>query len=206
MVRSTITGACELCAERAPQAEMRRHVQRCAQAHYADSEQGSLILLAFTAPDAPDYWILVEASADASLEKIDAFLRHIWLECCGHMSAFYLGREELRMVSKVGDVIRGKGTRFRHEYDFGSTTVLQGQVLGAREGSIGRRAVRLLARNDPLPWTCTKCEKPATTVCPFCSDSVVLCDAHARTHPHANEDAYLPIVNSPRMGVCGYTG
>jgi len=25
-------------------------------------------------------------------------------------------------------------------------------------------------------------------------------------HEHADEEIYLPVVNSPRMGVCGYTG
>jgi len=45
-------------------------------------------------------------------------------------------------------------------------------------------------------------------VCPFCIDfgDAVFCDAHAAAHEHADEEVYLPVVNSPRMGVCGYTG
>ena len=34
----------------------------------------------------------------------------------------------------------------------------------------------------------------------------IVCDAHAAAHEHADEEVYLPVVNSPRMGVCGYTG
>ncbi|MGZ8519503.1 MAG: hypothetical protein ACXWX7_05065, partial [Candidatus Binatia bacterium] len=68
--------------------------------------------------------------------------------------------------------------------------------------------VRLLARNEPLVWPCDDCQAPATVVCPFCIDSGdgLFCDAHADAHEHAGEEVYLPVVNSPRMGVCGYTG
>jgi len=49
----------------------------------------------------------------------------------------------------------------------------------------GERAVRLLLQRE--------------------SDAF-FCDAHADEHRCDGEEAILPIVNSPRMGVCGYTG
>jgi hypothetical protein len=101
-----------------------------------------------------------------------------------------------------------KGVAFQYEYDFGSTTVLRGKVLGHREGSLGRNAVRVLARNTPLTLTCASCDAPATLVCPFCigSGPCLFCKTHAPQHPCAEEDVFMPTVNSPRMGVCGYTG
>jgi hypothetical protein len=124
------------------------------------------------------------------------------------MSAFYIGRAEPSMSAKVGQAFRSKGSKFRYEYDFGTTTVLTGQVLGSREGSLGRRSVRLLARNDPLVWRCSDCGASARVICPFCLDSeaYLFCQAHALKHPCAKEEVFLPVVNSPRMGVCGYTG
>ncbi|MGH9895377.1 MAG: hypothetical protein ACREA0_26010 [bacterium] len=124
------------------------------------------------------------------------------------MSAFYVGKAEPGMASTVAAVFHPKGIKFRYEYDFGTTTTLTGQVLGNRHGSIGRSPVRLLARNDPLVWSCAECKASATTVCPFCidSDACLFCDAHATDHEHAEEEVYLPVVDSPRMGVCGYTG
>ena len=124
------------------------------------------------------------------------------------MSAFRVGAAEPGMGSKIGTVFHSKGLKFSHEYDFGTTTVLSGQVLGIREGSLGRQAARVLARNDPLAWSCAECEAPATIVCPFCvdSDTCLFCEAHAGDHEHADEEVYLPVVNSPRMGMCGYTG
>lgn len=99
-------------------------------------------------------------------------------------------------------------SKVEYEYDFGSTTALTGELVGKRHGSIGREPVRLLARNEALVWPCAECEAPATMVCPFCIDSNdgLFCDAHADAHEHADEEVYLPVVNSPRMGVCGYTG
>jgi hypothetical protein len=33
-----------------------------------------------------------------------------------------------------------------------------------------------------------------------------LCDEHARNHPHDNYGEPMPLVNSPRVGMCGYDG
>lgn len=30
-----------------------------------------------------------------------------------------------------------------------------------------------------------------------------LCDAHTRTHPHDDYGEPMPLVNSPRVGMCG---
>jgi len=34
----------------------------------------------------------------------------------------------------------------------------------------------------------------------------VLCDEHAKTHPHHDYGDPIELVNSPRIGMCGYTG
>lgn len=33
-----------------------------------------------------------------------------------------------------------------------------------------------------------------------------LCDHHAQDHPHDNYGDPMPLVNSPRVGMCGYEG
>jgi hypothetical protein len=56
----------------------------------------------------------------------------------------------------------------------------------------------------------SKCEQPAAWLCLEClSEEEVwgtLCDGHARTHPHNNYGEPIPLVNSPRLGMCGYEG
>jgi hypothetical protein len=112
------------------------------------------------------------------------------------------------MLYKIGEVLRPDGHTFGYEYDFGSTTALTLRVVGTRDGVMGRSSLRLLARNDPPVWPCAVCRQPATLVCPFClSDKKRFsCATHAEEHECSGEHAWLPVVNSPRMGTCGYTG
>lgn len=200
-------GICELCELEASRAQMSRHVVACAAAHDKGSRLESLVQLHIEAVGAPMYWLYVEGREAATLQQLDSLLRRVWLECCGHMSAFRLGRAELSKRSPLAS-LPPKGIAFEYDYDFGSTTSLRGKVLGQREGSRGRNAIRLLARNAPPKLTCAACDRPAAVVCPFCIDSgpCLFCATHAPQHPCAEEEVFMPTVNSPRMGVCGYTG
>lgn len=175
----------------------------------------------------PEYWMHLDVRADAPLKALDDFLRDTWLECCGHLSAFRIrgntyeldaleelledvdeGGEEptLRMDVPLGDVLR-PGMSFSHEYDFGTTTELKLKVLSEREARARGRSIRLLARNDPPAIPCESCGKPATKVCSQCiwDGAGWLCDGCGRTH-ECEEEMFLPVVNSPRVGMCGYTG
>jgi hypothetical protein len=100
---------------------------------------------------------------------------------------------------KVGDT-------FHYEYDFGSTTELTLKVVAKRDGVMKRNAIRLLARNQPPDIRC-QCGKPAVWVCGECSwePSGWLCKACGKKH-ECGDEMFLPVVNSPRVGVCGYTG
>ncbi|MDO8700409.1 MAG: hypothetical protein Q7J56_02020 [Deltaproteobacteria bacterium] len=187
---------------------MMAHVEACVAAHDKIGQPQPLVVLRFTVVGEPRYWLVIEAKADAQLGHVDALLRQLWLECCRHMSAFRLGRRELAMTTATAIAFARAASKAEYEYDFGSTTALTGELVGKRHGSIGRASVRLLARNEPLVWPCGDCKAPATVVCPYCidSDDGLFCDAHADVHEHAGEEVYLPVVNSPRMGVCAYTG
>lgn len=101
------------------------------------------------------------------------------------------------------------GQKFRYEYDFGSTTELSLRVIAEREGVLTKEddEVHVLARNLPPEYKCVRCGKPATKVAAgYDSWGAVehaYCDSCAKK---AREDGWLPIVNSPRVGVCAYTG
>jgi hypothetical protein len=155
------------------------------------------------------WWLDIEARTDATLAHLDGFLRAAWLECCGHMSAFYpeRSRDEYKIDAKLGVIFGSQARKVRYEYDFGSTTELRLHAAGSRTGNIGKSQVRLLARNEPPPWTCGECDQAATWICPFSyDDECFACDAHSDAHACDDSEGHLPVVNSPRMGVCGYTG
>lgn len=65
----------------------------------------------------------------------------------------------------------------------------------------------MLARNHPHEIECSYCGKPATHVCRECiyDDGGWLCDDCTEKH-ECGEEMLLPVVNSPRVGVCAYTG
>jgi hypothetical protein len=206
--KSTNSGFCALCGLRATKTRMMAHLETCVAAHDEIGQPQPLVVLRFAAAGAPRYWLVIEAKANAQLRHVDALLRQLWLECCGHMSAFRLGRRELAMTTATAIAFARAASKVEYEYDFGSTTALTGELVCNRQGSIGRASVRLLARNEPLGWPCGDCKAPASVVCPYCidSDDGLFCDAHAEMHEHAGEEVYLPVVNSPRMGVCAYSG
>jgi hypothetical protein len=206
--RSINFGLCALCGYRATKTKMMAHVEACVAAHDKIGQPQPLLVLRFSTVGEPRYWLVIEVKADAQLRHVDALLRQLWLECCGHMSAFRLGRRKLAMTTATATAFAHAAGKVEYEYDFGSTTALTGELVGKRQGSIGRASLRLLARNEALAWPCGDCNAAATVVCPICidSDDGLFCDAHADVHEHAGEEVYLPVVNSPRMGVCAYTG
>ncbi len=110
------------------------------------------------------------------------------------------------MQAPLGSVLYPK-LEFHHEYDFGTTTTLTLKVISEYEGQAKGKSVQILARNDPPPIVCDKCGKPATQVCSQClwEGKGWLCDQHASRHK-CGEEMLLPVVNSPRVGMCGYTG
>ena len=115
--------------------------------------------------------------------------------------------EEEIMDSKIGELVK-VGDGFSYDYDFGSTTSLKLKVVAKRDGVLNPGNVRLLARNLPLEQVC-ECGKPAVQVCKEClwtpEGKCYFCKSCSKKH-ECDEESFLPIVNSPRMGVCGYTG
>jgi hypothetical protein len=60
-----------------------------------------------------------------------------------------------------------------------------------------------LARNNPYIFECDDCGKNASGMCLECEGFV--CDECFERHGYG-EEMVLDVVNSPRMGVCGYGG
>lgn len=206
-------GTCALCKSSFPKSAVTKHLQLCMGKTQNDEEhmRGSASSLNFfhllvEGHGLPQYWMHLKASSHARLQDLDDFLRRIWLECCGHMSAFRIGREEVRKSKKL-EYIFHPGTQLIYEYDFGSTTELTLKVISEFKSNIKRGEVEILARNDPPQIFCSYCNNLATHICTECiyEDGGLLCDDCADDHK-CGEDMMLPVVNSPRTGVCAYTG
>lgn len=226
-------GTCAFCNETFTTRTIKRHLANCVKRQEAEAKitRGKKVKtlplyqlqvegLGFFGK----YWLTIELPAEATLRHLDQFLRDIWLECCGHLSAFeiagqrysvspmndpFFGMKELSMAAKLRDVAQ-PGAKFDYEYDFGTTSELKLKVVSEREGPRANRAVQVLARNAPPVIQCEVCQQaPVTEICAECiyggpENPAVFCEACAEEHVH--EDMFLPLVNSPRTGLCGYTG
>lgn len=160
-----------------------------------------------------DFWLDAEVRGSATLKDIDSYLRAIWLECCGHLSRFSVGGwggVELAKSRRVDAAFRGD-VELTHIYDFGTSSETRIKLVGQRSGApLSARPMFLLARNLMPEAACLECGQPATHLCMECvielDSSGMLCAQHASSHPHEDYGEPMELVNSPRLGMCGYTG
>jgi hypothetical protein len=153
--------------------------------------------------------LLVRSTCE--MEEIDNFLRVIWLDCCGHMSGFHLKKGEIEMDDIVGNVLTPK-TKISHDYDYGTTTRTFIKSIKVYDLDFDDDIV-LLSRNESLKIMCSLCNtKPATVLCSVClwESNAYFCKTcskkHAKTCDDFEDYARMDVVNSPRMGECGYEG
>ena len=215
-------GRCVYCQGEFGKAGMAKHLAGCAARREAvaraDGKRGAgetlvhLRVQDLTAGG--QFWLHLEARGAATLEDLDAYLRAVWLECCGHMSQFSVGGwrgEEIDLARRI-DAVFQPGVELTHIYDFGTSTELLVKAVGTRPGKPTiARPMALMARNAIPPTACIECQgEPASFLCMECiSEEEVwgtLCAKHAKTHRHRDYGDPVPLVNSPRMGQCGYEG
>jgi hypothetical protein len=110
------------------------------------------------------------------------------------------------MNVRVGKILRPE-LKIDYEYDFGTPTHLRLKVLSVEEKEVKYGRMILLARNEPPLRECCVCGKLAVYVCRKCiyESKGWLCDECASVHK-CDKEMLTPIVNSPRVGICGYTG
>lgn len=227
-IRRFSRGACSYCGASYTKAGMTRHLESCERRRTSleismgarRTRRTKLFHLVVAGRYLSEYWMHLEMPAKATLADLDVFLRETWLECCGHLSAFtiegqdyisdvdtgFFEMDELDMEVALGKLLR-PGMSFLHRYDFGTTTELSLQVVSERMGHVEGEPVQVLARNDPPEIACTSCGKSAVWVCAQCiyDGGGWLCDRCAGRH-ECGEEMLLPVVNSPRVGMCGYSG
>lgn len=223
MKATTSKGKCNLCGKTLGKAAMGRHLSKCKGSGASRANSGNEVFhLRVQGGYRNTYWMHLAVPQDLTLERLDQFLRHTWLECCGHLSAFTIdgqrysgapmedifdsGLKERSMNVAVGQIL-DIGSKFLHEYDFGSTTELSLEVLGLVDVGYRPKGAEILARNDAPQIACEECGESASQVCTQClwQGEGWLCEDCAEGHD-CGEEMCLPVVNSPRVGVCGYTG
>jgi len=210
-----LNATCAICRGTVTKKEAAKHLQKCLLANEKDEKTTGRkkapskifhLLVEGYGLSRDLYWMHLKALGSARLGDLDTLLRDTWLEGCGHMSAFSDEEGDFEMGEKLEDILV-PGQKLFYEYDFGSTTELILAVISEVEGTLKKGKVEILVRNEAPRIKCNQCEKPATTICVDCiyDNQGWLCDDCAGKHG-CDEDMFLPLVNSPRTGVCGYEG
>lgn len=234
-------GFCKYCANEYTKSGMIRHLDSCKKRKIKISEESSKrkdnkYELVISGKYDKNYWLIVETSGSTTLKEVDKFIRQIWVECCGHLSAFiingvmyesnpskdrFFGPPSKHMNYRLQDVV-SVGDDFVYEYDFGSTTELTIKVKSVREGEKSYGDIVILSRNNPPKIMCSQCGKNEASFVdpegyyegtPFWCEKCIIEDDEFDEDGDIEEDLdfylpeyFLPICNSPRVGVCGYEG
>lgn len=208
-------GICNFCRKAISSNAIKKHLLSCIERKKMNElKKGNDKIFMIKAGAGP-FWVYFELSSLKSLRDIDVFLRDLWLECCGHLSMFTMGENtyaiepqkehgDKSMNIRLEDAHFYEGMKFKHEYDFGTTTELFLECISERKGIVEPKII-ILARNNLPEFKC-KCGNVAKEICSDCvyDGSGFLCEKCAKTH-ECGEEMLLPVVNSPRMGMCGYT-
>ena len=218
--RTQSKGACVFCDREMTRGGLSKHLASCqrrqemmaaADTQSDDDKQSLYHLLVHDAYDA-NYWLHLEVNGQATLTQIDRYLRAIWLECCGHLSRFSVGGwrgGEIGKSRKVDNVFAA-GTAVTHIYDFGTSSETLLKPVAARTGQpLSKHPIYLMARNNQPAETCAECGATAEFYCADCQvegDWITLCVACRQEHDHDEYGGPQPLVNSPRLGMCGYEG
>lgn len=204
---------CNLCSSEFTGRGIAKHLKSCIPRHLQTKSKQDFEpfyhIHVKTAPNS-DYFLHLLASENITLETLDSYLRQIWLECCGHLSAFSYERfgEEIDKDIWAKDIFE-PGMELHYVYDYGSSTELKisvNQIYHITDYSA--IDIKLIARNAQPIIPCDQCHnQPAMNICLECTshEDGWLCESCFEKH-ECDEEMSLPIVNSPRTGVCGYTG
>ena len=222
-------GYCKYCGKEYTKSGMLRHLPACEGrkvALEADKTKNTCgyFLVAIQGKYRKEYWLILEVNENALLKDLDQFLRDIWMECCGHLSMFRIGRFQYEVMPNTdrfwGPPARGMNYRMKdvfkedktatYEYDFGSTTEVVITIVDYRIGASRKEKIVILSRNHPIEFVCDQCGQNVAEW--FCEEGIYdgtpfWCEeCLEETGEDEEPDYLLPVCNSPRMGVCGYEG
>ena len=203
-------GKCLYCNQAFSQKDIARHLKTHLTAQQKKVPSPDVVY--HLKVEAGVYFLQLLVKGCAEFESLDDFLRDIWVDCCQHMSGFNSKTDEIEMEDTLEAVLVPK-MKFTYDYDYGTTTTLDLAVVGIYQMAM-EEEILLLSRNEPLKIMCSLCEKePAVFLCAahgYMIDEFLFCKGCGKKHKKVCEEfddyASMPVVNSPRMGECGYEG
>lgn len=220
-----MNGKCYYCNKDLTERTIKRHIKSCKDIKKVISDEIDLkkdirnqfIISLKDKYDKNTYCIYLSIDENLQLQHLDKFIRDVWVECCGHLSAFNINNikyndnsnDLYQMNVKLKDVLH-VGDKFEYQYDFGSTTYIILEVVEKIEVSKNHSQIEIIARNNENHYECNKCGEKAQYyqygtgyyLCEKCAEKL----DDDEFEKYGIEELYGDYFNSPRDGVCGYEG
>lgn len=209
-------GICSYCGAEVVKQSIEKHLAKCAPRQSAittaTGKSEPLIHLRAEWIQGKSFFLDLEVRGSATLQDLDHYLRAIWLECCGHLSEFnYTAWDDsnIPLTKKLSAAFK-EGSSLVHLYDMGDTSETLLRTISVRTGApTTPHPMVLLVRNKLPESKCELCGGEATLYCVECQTEgewVTLCEDCWDEHGHTEDYAPGELVNSPRLGMCGYDG
>jgi hypothetical protein len=231
-------GICPVC-EKTLQRSVIKHILKCViTPSNAIKKTGKNItinsdelVVLVTSLQSSDYYLILKCSAHTQLKHIDYFLRHVWLECCGHLSIFIdRERNEYSKQQKIFELERNDINLFAYEYDMGTTTELLIELIrhndydadkydelmklpkkadlekkknnSDKSEGLGPVNLTIIAQNELPEVECSEPKCKERVKYVYCCD--FFCEKHMDPEVIEDIECVPQYVNSPRTGECGY--
>ncbi len=204
-------GICIFCKQKFSQNEIEKHIAGHLAQMEKENSANTANIYQHILVESEEMFLHILVKSETKMKIIDNFLRDIWLDCCGHLSNFGHKNFKIGMTNSIADILSPK-VKIYHDYDYGSTTRVE--LRAAKTYALHlKENLLLLSRNEPLKIICSMCKrKPASYLCTTCDweTNAFFCEQCGAKHEETCEAfadyARMPVVNSPRMGICGYEG
>lgn len=212
MKKTTTNGVCTYCNNEIPKnsRSILSHLSVCkGKIVSSPANRTDYLLLLIQGKYSPDYWLVVKAKPNVTMKRLDKFIREVWVECCGHLSQFSDTYSTIPMTRLLSQVF-SEGLKIDYEYDFGTSTEISLSMIQNIE-DVDEKEIQILFRNKEVEFKCSSCSNKAIAICTYCADEDdgLLCQSCIEQHKCVQDEGehiLSPFVNSPRSGVCGYTG
>lgn len=215
-----MNGKCYYCNKELTEKTIKRHSKNCPhmmkiindEINNTKETRNQFIISMKNQYNSYEYCIYLSIDENLQLQHLDQFIRDVWVECCGHLSSFFIdkvkyddnGNSLYEMNITLKDVL-SVGTKFRYEYDFTNPTSIILEVVSKIEVSKIHSQIEILSRNNEKQYTCNNCNNKAKFrynlldyfLCKKCANKIDFCML---------EELLGIYFNSPRDGMCNYIG
>lgn len=156
-------GRCYYCNKELTERTIKRHMKNCSEMKQAIEDKmrdaktvRDQFIISIKDKYKPGvYCLYVSLDANLQLQHLDKLIRDIWVECCEHLSTFYIDKEmyhdnsdgQYEMNFYLKDLLE-VGKKFEYQYDFTSATHLVLEVVDMIKVSSEFSQMEIIARNN----------------------------------------------------------